>query len=99
MGGEVGRDIKVWRNLDPASEEFLDKEAAYLLKHEQDMLKKHGMAQGKTGMKKREIEAYCGDFSQLFGTRECILTEGKAKGTILFLYQLCGKKDRITGKK
>ncbi len=44
MGGEVGRDIKVWRNLDPASEEFLDKEAAYLLKHEQDMLKKHGMA-------------------------------------------------------
>lgn len=44
MGGEVGRDIKVWRNLDTPSEEFLDKEAAYLLKYEQDMLKKYGMA-------------------------------------------------------
>ncbi|MEE1314266.1 MAG: sugar phosphate isomerase/epimerase [Faecalimonas sp.] len=44
MGGEVGRDIKVWRDLDPADEAFLDKEAAYLLKYEQDMLKKYGMA-------------------------------------------------------
>lgn len=44
MGGEVGRDIKVWRNLDPAEEIFLDQEAAYLLKYEQDMLKKYGMA-------------------------------------------------------
>lgn len=44
MGGEVGRDIKVWRNLDPPDEEYLDGEAAYLLKFEQDMLRKHGMA-------------------------------------------------------
>lgn len=43
MGGEVGRDIKVWRNLDTPTEEFLDGEAAYLLKYEQDMLKKYGM--------------------------------------------------------
>lgn len=44
IGGEVGRDIKVWRNLDTPTEEFLDAEAAYLLKYEQDMLKKYGMA-------------------------------------------------------
>ena len=44
MGGEVGRDIRVWRNLDTPTEEFLDREAAYLLKYEQDMLKKYGMA-------------------------------------------------------
>lgn len=43
MGGEVGRDIKVWRNLETPSEEFLDKEAAYLLNYEQGMLKKYGM--------------------------------------------------------
>ncbi|MDO4277010.1 MAG: sugar phosphate isomerase/epimerase [Eubacteriales bacterium] len=44
MGGEVGRDIKVWRNLDVPEESYLDKEAAYLLKFEQDMLRKYGMA-------------------------------------------------------
>lgn len=44
MGGEVGRDIKVWRNLEQASEEFLDEEAAYLLQYEKNMLKKYGMA-------------------------------------------------------
>ena len=43
MGGEVGRDIKVWRNLEDPSEKNLDKEAAYLLKFEQDLLKKYGM--------------------------------------------------------
>lgn len=30
---------------------------------------------------KRELEAYCGDVSQQFGIRECVLTDGKAKGT------------------
>lgn len=44
MGGEVGRDIKVWRNLDPPEEAYLDSEAAYLLKFEQDLLRRHGMA-------------------------------------------------------
>lgn len=43
MGGEVGRDIKVWRNLDEPAEAYLDQEAAYLLKFEQDMLRKYGM--------------------------------------------------------
>lgn len=44
IGGEVGRDIKVWRNLDVPEEAALDREAAYLLKYEQDMLRKYGMA-------------------------------------------------------
>jgi Sugar phosphate isomerases/epimerases len=44
MGGEVGRDIKVWRNLDNTDEASLDNEAAYLLKYTQDMLKKYNMA-------------------------------------------------------
>ena len=43
MGGEVGQDIKVWRNLEETSEAHLDAEAAYLLKYEQDMMRKHGM--------------------------------------------------------
>ncbi|WP_242875537.1 D-psicose 3-epimerase [Anaerobium acetethylicum] len=43
MGGEVGRDIKVWRNLEEPTEAHLDEEAAYLLKFEQDMLRKYGM--------------------------------------------------------
>lgn len=43
MGGEVGRDIKVWRNLEDSSIN-LDEEAAYLLKFEQDLLRKYGMA-------------------------------------------------------
>lgn len=43
MGGEVGRDIKVWRNLEIATEDNLDREALYLLKYEQDMLRKYGM--------------------------------------------------------
>ncbi len=32
-------------------------------------------------MKKRELEAYCGDLGQLFGIQECVLQDGKAKGT------------------
>lgn len=43
MGGEVGRDIKIWRNLDPVQEEYLDKEAARLLEFEKQMLLKFGM--------------------------------------------------------
>lgn len=44
-GGEVGKDIFVWRDLEEdMSPEYRDKEAAYLLKYEQDMLKKYGMA-------------------------------------------------------
>ncbi len=40
MGGEVGRDIYVWRNLMPdVSEEALDKEAKYLLDFTKDMMK------------------------------------------------------------
>ena len=42
MGGEVGRDIKVWRNLvDDTSEAALDKEAAYLLGFTKEMIKKY----------------------------------------------------------
>ncbi len=44
MGGEVGRDIKVWRNLEFPSEEYIDREAKYLLGYTKDMLKKHGMS-------------------------------------------------------
>lgn len=42
MGGEVGSDIKVWRDLveDP-SEELLDEEARFLLNFEKDMIRKH----------------------------------------------------------
>lgn len=42
MGGEVGRDIKVWRDLveDP-SEELLDEEARFLLNFEKDVIRKH----------------------------------------------------------
>ena len=42
MGGEVGRDIKVWRDLveDP-SEELLGEEAPFLLNFEKDMIRKH----------------------------------------------------------
>ncbi len=32
-------------------------------------------------LKKRELESYCGDLSQVFGVQECILSGGKAKGT------------------
>ncbi len=39
MGGEVGRDIKIWRNLlDPADEAALDAEAARLLRFERSFL-------------------------------------------------------------
>ncbi|BDF35263.1 D-psicose 3-epimerase [Lachnospiraceae bacterium] len=42
MGGEVGRDIKVWRNLiDNPSEEAIDREAQFLLQFEKDMIRKH----------------------------------------------------------
>lgn len=42
MGGEVGRDIKVWRDLvDNATEEDIDKEAEYLLNFEKKMLRKY----------------------------------------------------------
>ena len=43
-GGEVGRDIYVWRNLvDSPSEETLDKEAEFLLDFEKNMIKKWGL--------------------------------------------------------
>ncbi len=43
-GGEVGRDIYVWRNLvDNTSEEELDKNAAFLLDYEKNMMKKWGL--------------------------------------------------------
>lgn len=42
MGGEVARDIKVWRDLVEApSEEVLDEEARFLLNFEKDMIRKH----------------------------------------------------------
>ena len=45
QGGEVGRDIHVFRDLIPdVSEAAIDAEAAYLLHFEQDMLRKHHMA-------------------------------------------------------
>ena len=41
-GGQVGRDIYVWRDLvDDTSEEAIDKEAAYLLNFEKEMIKKY----------------------------------------------------------
>lgn len=41
-GGEVGRDIYVWRNLlKDVSEESLDAEAKYLLNFQKDMVKKY----------------------------------------------------------
>lgn len=44
QGNEVGRDIFVWRDLEEdMSAEYRDREAAYLLKYEQDMLKKYNM--------------------------------------------------------
>ena len=44
MGGEVGRDIKTWRNLvDATSEDNLDSEAKFLLNFEKDMMKKWGL--------------------------------------------------------
>jgi len=44
MGGEVGRDIKVWRNLiQMPTEKALDEEARCLLEFEKKMLKKYGM--------------------------------------------------------
>lgn len=43
MGGEVGRDIKVWRNLECTEEEHLDEEAKYLLTFEKELLCKYGM--------------------------------------------------------
>lgn len=43
MGGEVGRDIKVWRNLvDDTSEAGIDAEAKFLLNFEKEMLAKWG---------------------------------------------------------
>lgn len=44
-GGEVGRDICVWRNLlTEATEERLDEEARFLLAFEKTMLKKWGLS-------------------------------------------------------
>jgi len=43
-GGEVGRDIYVWRNLvDDVSEKVLDEEAKFMLAFEKNMMKKWGM--------------------------------------------------------
>ena len=45
QGGEVGRDIHVYRDLiGDTSEAAIDAEAKYLLNFERDMLKKYGMA-------------------------------------------------------
>lgn len=43
MGGEVGRDIHVWRNLIEPTEENLDRGAKILLNFEKEMLIKYGM--------------------------------------------------------
>ncbi len=44
MGGEVGRDIHVFRNLiDNPTEERIDKEAKYILDFEKSMMKKYNM--------------------------------------------------------
>lgn len=44
MGGEVGRDIHVFRNLvDNPTEAGIDAEAAFLLEFEKHMLEKHGI--------------------------------------------------------
>lgn len=44
MGGEVGRDIKVWRDLvENPSEATIDREATTLLNFEKDMIKKYGL--------------------------------------------------------
>ncbi|MDY5021420.1 MAG: sugar phosphate isomerase/epimerase [Blautia sp.] len=43
-GGEVGRDICVWRNLEKdLSEAYLDAEAAHLLEFERGLMKKYNM--------------------------------------------------------
>ena len=40
---------------------------------------------------KREMEAYCGDLSQLFGIQECVLQGGKAKGVKAYrIHNGCG---------
>ena len=42
QGGEVGRDIHVYRDLiDNPSEKRIDEEAAYLLNFEREMVKKY----------------------------------------------------------
>lgn len=44
-GGEVGRDICVWRNLEKdVSENYLDAEAAHMLEFERELLARHGVA-------------------------------------------------------
>lgn len=44
-GGEVGRDICVWRNLEKdVSENCLDAEAAHMLEFERELLARHGVA-------------------------------------------------------
>ena len=43
-GGEVGRDIFVWRDLEnDVSEEYLDQEAYHMLQYEKELLRKHGL--------------------------------------------------------
>ena len=43
-GGQVGRDICVWRNLVSCTDErFLDEEAAFMLDFERKMLRKWGL--------------------------------------------------------
>lgn len=36
-------------------------------------------------LKKRELEAYCGDVSQILGIQECVFQGGKAKGTNAYI--------------
>ena len=44
MGGEVGLDIRTWRDqVEDTSEAALDKEAKYLLDFTKSMLKKYNM--------------------------------------------------------
>jgi len=45
QGGQVGKDIHVFRDLvENPCEATIDKEAAYLLNFEKEMLKKYNMA-------------------------------------------------------
>ena len=44
MGGEVGKDIKVWRNLDTPTEASIDGDAAFLLAFEKQKLEQYGLA-------------------------------------------------------
>ena len=47
-------------------------------------------------MDKRELESYCGDLAQVFGIEECVLEDGKARGTRGYLLDNgCGLVSRF----